>query len=83
MSNTYLPDITTDDFDLRPTKLSIARVYLQHLSRIATCNYDITHEDLYEQIEQRHVDLFNASFPFSNYDSFRKYISRHRRELYS
>ena len=83
MSNNNLPDITPADFELMPTKLSVARLYLQHLSQIAISNCDVTHEDLYEQIEQSHINLFNAPLPFANYDSFRKFICSHRRELYS
>ena len=75
--------LTKTDFEeLLPTKISIARVYVQQVATLAHQEHSLTHEDVYNEIAIRHRDLFKTELPFASYDSFRKYVTKHRQEIY-
>ena len=73
--------IKKEDFELLPSKMSIARLYIEHWSRRAKDKH-ITNEQIFEEIEKEHIRLFKHNLPFSSFDSFRKYLTMHRRALY-
>ncbi len=74
--------ISKDDFELLPTKISVARLYVQQLAVIAQQQHQTTHEDLFYQIEAAHLKYFNHGLPFSSFDCMRKYISKNRAKIY-
>ena len=77
-----LPPINLEDFDIVATQLSIAKLFTQHLAIIAQHEHNTTHEEIYLNIEEAHLKLFNQNLPWTCYDSFRKWISRNRKEIY-
>ena len=74
--------INKDAFELMPTKISVARIYVQQLAAIAQQQHNTTHEEIYEQIEVLHYKYFNQGLPFASYDSMRKYITQHKNKIY-
>ncbi len=74
--------IKKEDFELLPSKMSIARLYAQHLSLIAKYQHQATHEQIYEEIEKAHIEMFKHGLPWPSYDSFRKFFTKYRKEIY-
>ncbi len=74
--------IAKEDFDLLPTKISIARIYVQHLAAIAQQQHQTTHEDIFYQIEAAHLKHFKQGLPFASFDSMRKFITQNRAKIY-
>lgn len=75
--------IKKEDFgQLVPTKISVARKYVEQVSAFAKLEQHTTHKDIYDQLEAIHFELFNQELPFGSFDSMRKFIDKHRKEIY-
>lgn len=85
-----LPDISKNDFDLLPSKLSIAQIFDEQLRTITKHEVQtqqrlkITHEDIYEHIEESYLRIFKQplSTRFASFESFRKFFNKYTRESY-
>lgn len=80
--NKNLPDINKNDFDLLPTKRSIARIYVQQLATLSQQKHNVTHEDIYTHLEESYLNIFNQPIPFASFDSFRKFIAQNKKDIY-
>ncbi len=75
--------INKNDFvELLPSKMSIARLFTEQISLMAKYQHSITHEQVYEEIENAHIRIFGRNMDFSSYDSFRKYLTAHRKDIF-
>ncbi len=74
--------INKEDFHLLPTKLSVARIFVQKLAALAQQQHQTTHEDLFFLIQSAHLTYFNHELPFSSYDCMRKFISQNRAKIF-
>ncbi len=76
-------DIKKSDWKhVAPTKKGIAILFTEYVSSIASTRHQLTHEDIYNQIEQAHIRDYGLNLPFSSFDSFRKWLTNHRKEIY-
>jgi hypothetical protein len=76
-------DIKKSDWKyVAPTKKGIAILFTECVSSISGTRHQLTHEDIYNQIEQAHIRDYGFKPRFGSFDSFRKWLSKHRNEIY-
>jgi hypothetical protein len=72
----------TDWKHVAPTKKGIAILFWEQLQRISGTRHQLTHEQVYEQIEEAHIRDYGEKLPFASFESFRKWFNSHNKEIY-
>lgn len=75
-------DIKKTDFELLPSKISIARLYTQRLYRLSNFQHVKTHEQLYDELEEAYSNMFGQKLPWASFDSFRMYLKKNKGIIY-